>query len=119
MKQLIIFDEAAGFVKNPPSVTPRPDFTKIWALWKHITQAFKQPDCSQSLIYGWAGLAMDPTMYALIKLSPFIAPPNLGDVPLIPHLPLCKFSKLWSVYGTTHKNIISHTLISAECASAC
>jgi hypothetical protein len=85
MNQLITVDEVAGFLKNSTSVIPRPDFAKIRALWKHITQAPKQLDCPQSLIYGWAVLAMDPTMYKLIKLSPFIAPPNPGNVPLYPN----------------------------------
>jgi hypothetical protein len=106
MNQFITFNEAAGFLKNPPSVAPRPNFTKIWALRKHITQALKQLDCPQSLIYGGAGLAMDPTMYALLELSPFIAPPDLGNVPIHPAFALRKFSRLWSVYGTTCKKIL-------------
>jgi hypothetical protein len=84
MNQLITFIEVVGFLKNPPSVAPRPDFTKMRALRKHITQAFKQPDCPQSLIYGWVGVAIDPTMYALIELSPFIASPDQGDFPFYP-----------------------------------
>jgi hypothetical protein len=28
---------------------------------------------------------MDPIMYTLIKLSPFTAPPDLGDIPLYPN----------------------------------
>jgi hypothetical protein len=75
MNQLITFDKEAGFLKNPPSVMPGLDFTKIRAIQTHITKALKQLDCPQSLIHGWLGLAMNPTMYALIKLSPFIAPP--------------------------------------------
>jgi hypothetical protein len=80
MNQLITYEEAVGFLKNAPSLAPRPDFTKIWVLRKHKTQAFKQLDCPQSLIYGWAGLAMDPAIYSLIKLPPFAAPPDPVDV---------------------------------------
>jgi hypothetical protein len=75
MNQLITFDEAAGFLKNPPSVMPCPDFTKIRVMQTHITKALKQLDCPQSLIHVWPGLAMDPAMYRLIELSPFVAPP--------------------------------------------
>jgi hypothetical protein len=53
---------------------------KIWALRKHITQALKQLDCPQSLIYGWGGLAMVPRMCSLIQLNLFAAPPDPGDV---------------------------------------
>jgi hypothetical protein len=70
-----------GFLKNPPSLAPRPNFTKIWALHKHITQVLKQLDCPQSLIYRWVVLAMDPAMFLLIELTPFAAPPYLGDMP--------------------------------------
>jgi hypothetical protein len=51
MNQLITYDEVAGFLKNPPSVIPCPDFAKIQALRKHNTEALKQLDCPQSLIY--------------------------------------------------------------------
>jgi hypothetical protein len=85
MNQLITYEEAAVFPKNSPSLAPRPNFTKILALHKHITQALMQLDSPQSLIYGWAGLAMDPTMYLLIELTPFTAPPDLGDLPNYPH----------------------------------
>jgi hypothetical protein len=88
MNQLITHDEAAGFLKNPPSMIPHPDFAKIRALLIHITQVLKQLDCPQSLIYGWAGLAMDLTMYALIELSQFTFPPNPGEVPLYPNFAL-------------------------------
>jgi hypothetical protein len=60
---------------------PQSNFAKIRALRKHVTQALKQLDCPQSLIYGWAGLAMDPTMYALIKNQQFIMPPDSGASP--------------------------------------
>jgi hypothetical protein len=51
---------------------------------EHIMQALKQHDWPQSLIYGWLGLTMDPTMYAFIKLSPFVALPDPGKVPIYP-----------------------------------
>jgi hypothetical protein len=85
MNQLITFNEAAGFLKNPPSVMPCPDFMKIRAIQTHITKALKQLDCPQSLIHGWLGLVMDLTMYALIKISSFVAPPDPGDVPIYPN----------------------------------
>jgi hypothetical protein len=47
-------------------------------------QALKQFDCPQSLIYGWAGLVMDPIMYALIETDMFVQPPEPGDSPQYP-----------------------------------
>jgi hypothetical protein len=44
-------------------------------------QALKQLDCPQSLIYGWAGSAMHPTMYSLIKTHQFVQPLNPGASP--------------------------------------
>jgi hypothetical protein len=85
MNQLITFDETVGFLKNPPSVMPCPNFMKIRAIQTHITKALKQLDCPQSHIHGWLGLAMDPTMFLLIELSPFVAPPDIGNVPVYPN----------------------------------
>jgi hypothetical protein len=44
MNQLITYNEAAGFLKNPPAMLLRPNFAKIRALRKHITQMLKQLD---------------------------------------------------------------------------
>jgi hypothetical protein len=46
MNHLITYDEAAEFFKNTPLLAPHPNFTKIWALGKHIAQALKLLECS-------------------------------------------------------------------------
>jgi hypothetical protein len=63
MDTLITFAEVEGFLKNSPSLVPRPDFTRLRALRKHMINALKQISCPQSAIHGWAGLVMHPTMY--------------------------------------------------------
>ncbi len=74
MNHIITYDEAAEFFKNPPSLAPCPGFTKMWALCKHtITHTLKLLECPQSILHGWTGLAMDPTMYALRDPTPFFA----------------------------------------------
>jgi hypothetical protein len=79
MDHLITYEEAVGFIKNPPSLAPRPDFVKIWALRKHYVTGLMQLTCPQSLIHGWAGLVMDPVMYALLKpTTPFTAVADPG-----------------------------------------
>ena len=45
MDSLITFDEAVGFLKNPPSLSPRPDFSKLCALRKHMVKSLKQLMC--------------------------------------------------------------------------
>ncbi len=50
---------------------PRPNFAKLRAPRKHMTQALKQLACPQSQIHGWTGLVMDPGLYARIKPDNF------------------------------------------------
>jgi hypothetical protein len=82
MDSLITYKEAAEFLKNPPMMLPRPDFAKLRALRKHMTQALKQLVCPQSQIHGWTGLVMDPGLHALIKPIPFTVPVNPGATPV-------------------------------------
>ena len=81
MNRIISFEEIHGALKNPPSLNPRPDFLKIRALREFIYNVLKHVSCPQSLIHGWAGLAMDPQMYALIEPQAFVMPPDPGDLP--------------------------------------
>ena len=84
MDQLITIDEAAEFLKNPPSVSPRPDFVKVRVLRKHIIKAPKQLDCPQSLTHGWIGLVMDPALYILLEPNIFVLPVSLGGTAIYP-----------------------------------
>jgi hypothetical protein len=78
MDSLFTYEEAAEFLKNPPTMLPRPDFAKLCALRKHMTQALKHLVCPQSQIHGWTSLVMDPGLYALIEPVAFIVPLNPG-----------------------------------------
>ncbi len=95
---------------------PRPAFTTIRAIQTHITKALKQLDCPQSLIHGWSGLAMNPTMYALNELSPFVAPPDPGNVPIYPNFAapqvLKTIDKLWE---NARNYYLSYVNISRAC----
>jgi hypothetical protein len=83
MDHLITYKEAAGFLKNPPTLASRLDFAEIQALHKHIVMALKQLVCPQSTIHGWSGLVMDPVMYALIKpTTPFVLVADPGNFPM-------------------------------------
>jgi hypothetical protein len=82
MDSLITYEEAAEFLKNPPTMLLRPDFAKLRALRKHMTQALKQLVCPQSQIHGWTGLVMDPGLCALIEPIAFMVPLNPGTSPM-------------------------------------
>ena len=84
MDAIIDFDEVADFLKNPPSLEPRPDFTKIQALRKHIIMALAQLQCPQEAIHGWSGLAVDPVAYQLLTGKTFIIPPDPGPTAVYP-----------------------------------
>jgi hypothetical protein len=78
MDAVIKYDKSAGFLKNPLSLEPCPNFINICALQKHIMQGLAQLTCPQSAIHGWSGLAMDPAKYLLLEGVAFVVPPNPG-----------------------------------------
>ncbi len=82
MDNIISLNKVVGFLCNPPSVAPCPDFSKLRALRQHIVKALKQIKCPQSFIHWWSGLTMAPTVYTLLRPQPFIVPadPCLGPV---------------------------------------
>ena len=84
MDQSITVHEAAEFLRNPPSASPRPDFVKVRALRKHIIKALKTLDCHQSLAHGWTGLVMDLALYILLKPDVFVLPVSPGGTTIYP-----------------------------------
>jgi hypothetical protein len=95
---------------------PPPDFTKIRAIQTHIIKALKQLDCPQSLIHGWSGLTMDLTMCALIELSPFVTPPDPGNVPVYPNFAAPQVLKTINKFWENARNYyLSYINISCAC----
>jgi hypothetical protein len=82
---VVEYDKAAGFLKNPSSLEPRPNFINIHALQKHIVQTLVQLSCPQSAIHGWSGLVMDPATYLLLEGAAFIIPPDPGLMAIFPN----------------------------------
>jgi hypothetical protein len=82
MDSIISFDKVAGFLCSPPTVAPRPNFSKLHALCQHIVKMLKQLECPQSFIHGWSGLTMALNMYALLKPVPFTMPIDSGPAPV-------------------------------------
>jgi hypothetical protein len=112
MDTLIMLVEVEGFLKNPPSLVPRPGFTRLHVLHRHMIDALKQFSCPQSAIHGWAGLVMHPTMYAMIEMVPFQVPHDPDNVPTLPAFaapaPIKIAERLFErdkTYFTLYKNI--------------
>ena len=80
MDSLITYNEAAEFIKNPPSLSPRPDFSKMCAMRKHMVAALKKLMCPQSAVHGCTGMVFSPMVYALLEPNPFAIPGNPGLV---------------------------------------
>jgi hypothetical protein len=88
MDQIKTNELVAEFLKNPPTLLPCPDFTKLCTLQKHIARMLKQLVCPHSSIHGWLGLVLLPMIYALLKPTPFLAPVYPGNVAVHPQLAL-------------------------------
>jgi hypothetical protein len=84
MDQIMMYESVAELLKNPPTLLPCLDFTKLRALKKHMPGALKQRVCSQSTIHRWLGLVLLHMMYALLEPNPFLAPVYPGDVVVYP-----------------------------------
>jgi hypothetical protein len=78
MDNIVSFKKVAGFLCNPPTVAPCPDFSKLRALCQHIVTALKQIKCPQSFIHGWSGLTMAPAVYALLEPQLFVVTADPG-----------------------------------------
>jgi hypothetical protein len=116
MDHLITLDEAAGFLKNPPTLAPRPDFAKIQALHKDINTALMQLMCPQSQLHGWAGLAMEPNMYTLLEAVPFPIPINPGDTPIYTQFATPSHMKMADAIFLRNKNYyLSYKNINRAC----
>jgi hypothetical protein len=82
MDNIISFDKRVGFLRNPPTVAPHPDFSKLHALRQHIIKVLKQLECLQNYIHGWLGLTMAPNVHTLLKPNPFVVPGDPGPAPV-------------------------------------
>ncbi len=95
---------------------PRPDFTKLQALRKHMTQALKQLVCPQSQIRRWTGLVMDPGLYALIEPVAFTVPLNPGASPVYQNFAPPAMMKMVDYAFEQNKNyFLSYSNINRAC----
>ena len=80
MDSFITYDEAAEFLNNSPSLSPRPGFVNMRALRKHMVMALKHLVCPQSAVHRWTGMILSPMVYALLEPTPFAIQGNPGPV---------------------------------------
>ena len=78
MDTLITFDEVVALLANPPTLAPRPNFSNLRALRRHMQRGLQRLSCPQSNILGWAGLVMSRAMYSLLTPTPFRLPNDPG-----------------------------------------
>ena len=78
MDTLITYDEAVVPVANPPTLTPRPNFTNLRALRHHLQRALQRLVNPQTNVLGWSGLVMSQPMYQMLRTSPFRLPTDPG-----------------------------------------
>ncbi len=78
MDPLVTYDEVVALVANPPTLAPRPNFTNLRALRRHLQCALQCLVNPQSYVLGWSGLVMSRPMYQLLSTSPFRLPNNPG-----------------------------------------
>ena len=118
MDTIITYDEAAGFLKNPPSLEPRPNFPNIRALRKHIVDGLAQLSCPQSAIHGWSGLAMDPAAYLLLEGTAFTIPADPGPTVVFPGGAAVARTAIKTITATFERDknyFLSYTNITRAC----
>ena len=57
MDTLITYDEAVALVANPPTLAPRPNFTNLRALRRHLQRALQRLVNPQTNVLGWSVVA--------------------------------------------------------------
>jgi hypothetical protein len=116
MDHLIKYKEVAEFLKNPPTLSPCPDFAKLRTMQKHMVKVLKQLVCPQSAIHGWLDLVLLPMVYALLKPNPFVAPANPGAVAVYAQFALpAQIKTTDAMFVQAQNNYISYKNIMRAC----
>jgi hypothetical protein len=72
--------------------------------------------CPQSQIQGWAGLAMEPNMHALLEAVPFAIPINSGDTLIYTQFATPLHMKMADAIFLHNKNYyLSYKIINCAC----
>ena len=88
MDDFIIYHDIAGMLTNTPTLSPRPTFFRIRAFRQFIVDVMKQIPNPGYPQHGWAGMILQPAIFALINATPFAPPPNPGLIAVYPQFTL-------------------------------
>ena len=104
MDDIILYNNIAGMLKNPPTLAPRPNFFRFWAFCQHIVDVMKQIPHPGYPQHGWAGMVLQPAIFALINPMPFAPPPNPGLIAIYPQFALQPAMKMIKINSRSKKN---------------
>ena len=88
MDDIIPYDDIAEMLKSPPTLAPRPNFFCLRAFRRHIVDVMKQIPHPGYPQHGWAGMVLQPAIFALINATMFAPPPNPGLIAIYPQFEL-------------------------------
>ena len=80
MDTVITVDNAAWYLINPPNMASRPNFFKVRALRLHIAKGLRQIHHPERTALGWSGMAIEPELYALVDILPWVMPTDPGPI---------------------------------------
>ena len=88
MDDIIPYDDIAEMLKSPPTLAPRPNFFRLRAFRRHIVDVMKKIPHPGYPQHGWAGMVLQPAIFAPINATPFSPPPNPGLIAIYPQFAL-------------------------------
>ena len=88
MDDTILYDDIKGMLDSPPLLAPRPNFFRLRAFRRYIVDVMKQIPHLGYPQHGWAGMVLQPAIFALINATPFAPPPNPGLIATYPQYAL-------------------------------
>jgi hypothetical protein len=105
MDDIIPYNVIMEMLKGPPTLAPRPNFFRLWVFCQHIVDVMKQipnPDYPQ---HGWAGMVLQPAIFALIKAIQFVPPTSPGLIAVYPLFALLMATKMIHNQLKIYKNM--------------
>jgi hypothetical protein len=94
MDDIIPYDDIMEMLKSPPTLAPRPNFFRLRLFRRHIIDQVKQIPHPTYPQHGWMGMVLQPTIFALINIVPFVPPANPGMIAVYPQFALLPATKM-------------------------
>ena len=105
MDDMILYDEITGMLNSPPTLAPRPNFFRLRAFRRYIVDVMKQIPHPGYPQHRWAGMVLQPAIFALINATPFAPPPNPGLFAIYPQFALPAAMKMIDNQFKIDKNL--------------